>query len=436
MRVSPVVPWVACVLASLAGVSISAQLPSGCDVPGRLDAGALLEPRDGGLRRWPVPPFDAVVRRSDPVRRGDPDAGQRTTGLLARGASVRVLACRPDCEAKGAWAELEGVGWSPLSGLMLSEAEDGGAFEPEPEVFAYGVVQRRRISVFPSPDAGTKPLVRLSAPRTLALYPDVPDGGGGGFYRRAAGGYVRAGDVRLDRPSAFAGMADPPEGVAFVRRRVELTTLEGKRFKPRRWAKRQQALELLDVTRSRVATAEGAVPRDSVRIALRRERPKRVPDGAKWVHVDLEEQVLTAYEGDRLVYATLVSTGADDDERQTHEGLHRVWYKSRHDRMRGEDYHLEEVPYAMYFFRSEALHGTFWHDSFGTPRTHGCVNLSLTDAHWLFDWAPPAMAAAFHSLSPGNAGLDSLWVQVERARAPDEVWSRRPMSVGTDAGVE
>jgi lipoprotein-anchoring transpeptidase ErfK/SrfK len=130
--------------------------------------------------------------------------------------------------------------------------------------------------------------------------------------------------------------------------------------------------------------------------------------------VDLDEQVLTAYEGDSWVYATLVSTGRADTA--THTGLFQVWNKTIHELMAEENkYFVEEVPYTQYFHDGEALHGAFWHSSFGSAVTHGCVNLSLPDARWLFAWAPPALPSGWHSYVV-QRGTESLWVQVEHAK--------------------
>jgi lipoprotein-anchoring transpeptidase ErfK/SrfK len=130
--------------------------------------------------------------------------------------------------------------------------------------------------------------------------------------------------------------------------------------------------------------------------------------------VDLQEQVLTAYEGDTWVYATLVSTGKKDTA--THRGVFRVWNKTLHELMTEENqYFVEEVPYAQYFYDGEALHGAFWHSHFGQAVTHGCVNLSLPDARWLFFWAPPALPSGWHSYRV-VPGTESLWVVVEYAK--------------------
>jgi lipoprotein-anchoring transpeptidase ErfK/SrfK len=121
-------------------------------------------------------------------------------------------------------------------------------------------------------------------------------------------------------------------------------------------------------------------------------RPEGVGPQEKWIEVDLYEQTLAAYEGDQLVYATLVSSGLPFW--QTEQGLFRIWIKIKQRKMSGRDgfpdyYFLEDVPWTMYFNGSYALHGAYWHDRFGIKHSHGCVNLSLADAKWLFDWATP-----------------------------------------------
>jgi hypothetical protein len=102
-------------------------------------------------------------------------------------------------------------------------------------------------------------------------------------------------------------------------------------------------------------------------------------------------QTLAAYEGDRMVFATLVSTGLP--WWQTPEGLYRIWTKVRVGDMSGKApeggyvYYLQDVTWTMYFDRSYGLHAAYWHDGFGQPRSRGCVNLSPPDARWLFGWA-------------------------------------------------
>jgi lipoprotein-anchoring transpeptidase ErfK/SrfK len=118
------------------------------------------------------------------------------------------------------------------------------------------------------------------------------------------------------------------------------------------------------------------------------ERPAEV-DTERWVSIDLYEQVLIAYEGDQPVFATLISSGLP--RWPTYEGLFHIYYRRTREQMSwgtpGDDfYYLEEVPWTMYFDKGRALHGAYWHDGFGYRRSHGCVNMTITDAHWLYNW--------------------------------------------------
>lgn len=139
--------------------------------------------------------------------------------------------------------------------------------------------------------------------------------------------------------------------------------------------------------------------------AQRIEKPKDV--SGRWVAVDLYEQTLVAYEDDTPVYATLVSSGLP--QHATHEGLFKVWAKLERDGMSGATgapsaYALQSVPWVMYFDGGISLHGTYWHDLFGYRQSHGCVNLSISDAHYLFQW----MAGA----TPDQDGqiVNAVWV--------------------------
>jgi hypothetical protein len=119
-------------------------------------------------------------------------------------------------------------------------------------------------------------------------------------------------------------------------------------------------------------------------------RPSQVL--GKWISINLYEQTLAVYENDRLVYATLASTGIG--VWNTRPGLFQVYEKHDSTPMTGafaadasDYYSIEDVPWTMYFDQAIALHGAYWHDLFGYQQSHGCVNLSPKDAQWLFKWA-------------------------------------------------
>ena len=120
------------------------------------------------------------------------------------------------------------------------------------------------------------------------------------------------------------------------------------------------------------------------------ERPENV--SGRWVAVDLFEQSLVAYEGHRPVFATLISTGLAGTE--TNRGVFEVWARLERDGMSGATgapnaYALQSVPWVQYFDDSISLHGTYWHDTFGYRRSRGCVNLSISDARWVYDFFNP-----------------------------------------------
>ncbi len=117
-----------------------------------------------------------------------------------------------------------------------------------------------------------------------------------------------------------------------------------------------------------------------------------IPGGAasgKWIEVILSEQACIAWEGETAVRRMIVSTGTA--QYPTVTGTFRIYAKLRSQTMSGPGYYLPGVPHVMYFYHGFALHGAYWHNNFGTPMSHGCVNLSLPDAAWLFDWAEPSL---------------------------------------------
>jgi lipoprotein-anchoring transpeptidase ErfK/SrfK len=108
-------------------------------------------------------------------------------------------------------------------------------------------------------------------------------------------------------------------------------------------------------------------------------------NGERWIDVDLSEQFLTAYEGTTPVRQVTVSTGLPATP--TVVGQFRIYVKYESTLMTGDDYYLPNVPYTMYFYRGYGLHGTYWHNNFGRPMSHGCVNLPTPEAEWLYGFA-------------------------------------------------
>ena len=114
----------------------------------------------------------------------------------------------------------------------------------------------------------------------------------------------------------------------------------------------------------------------------------------RWIDVDLSAQRLDAFQGDQMLKSFDVSTGRKWTP--TVIGKYRIYVKYRHADMAGPGYYLPAVPFVMYFFKDYGLHGTYWHDNFGTPMSHGCVNLRTEDAAWLFRWASVGTTVNIH----------------------------------------
>jgi hypothetical protein len=127
----------------------------------------------------------------------------------------------------------------------------------------------------------------------------------------------------------------------------------------------------------------------------------------KWIEVDLSEQMLWAWEGDRLFLETKISSGLP--QTPTPQGVFNIWVKLRSTKMEGGKgryyYYLPNVPYVMFFQNEEVpgwkgygLHGTYWHNDFGRPRSHGCVNLPTEMAKQLYYWTSPVLPEGKNSV--------------------------------------
>jgi lipoprotein-anchoring transpeptidase ErfK/SrfK len=118
-------------------------------------------------------------------------------------------------------------------------------------------------------------------------------------------------------------------------------------------------------------------------------RPSSVGINERWISVNLTTQTLTAYEGNTPVRSTLISSGLPRTPTVT--GQFRIYLRYRSQDMNGYrlgyNYYLRDVPYVQYFYGNYGLHGTYWHNNFGRPMSHGCVNLPTPEAEWLFNWA-------------------------------------------------
>ncbi|MFZ5438695.1 MAG: L,D-transpeptidase family protein [Myxococcota bacterium] len=327
-----------------------------------------------------------------------PDAGA-PWATLAAGTRLEL-----DEVLDGGWARLD-AGYVRTASLRALDA--GEAPAPQP-AFVWGSAKSDAgvtVRARPAEDAAVTGLEPEG--RTLAFLERPPRPG---WLERPAGGFVAAAEVVLHRQvSTLRGEPAPTLPLAFVFRATTRSLPDGGAEPVAKFAR----FPLVALDGGSVEIDGGTLPRRDVRIVAARPAPPEL-DGGAWIDVDLTEQTLVAWDGARPVFATLVSAGTGAPQRTTPTGVFRVWLKARHERMHGDDYFVEEVPFIQYFRRGAAIHGVTWHDRFGQRMSHGCVNLSLADAAWLFDWSPPPMPAGWHDVYvERRPGTPTLLVRIE-----------------------
>lgn len=140
---------------------------------------------------------------------------------------------------------------------------------------------------------------------------------------------------------------------------------------------------------------EAATPiSEATTSAMSSSLPQAVANDERWIEINLTTQTLTAYAGAMPIQTFIVSTGTW--QYPTVTGEYRIYVKYAAADMAGPGYYLPAVPYVMYFYEGYGLHGTYWHNNFGTPMSHGCVNLRTDEAAWLFEWASVGTVVNVH----------------------------------------
>jgi hypothetical protein len=229
-------------------------------------------------------------------------------------------------------------------------------------------------------------------------YTDRFDNGDSTAYLTPSG-YVGSSDVSDYKPPLFHGEAfsrTPERPFGWVISGTFTLSQPGSEIYTEHWLGKFSLVQIYGVERVgewdwyRIGRDEWIDQRNVARVVPDATAPPGV-DTDRWISVNLYEQTVTAYEGGQLVYATMVSTGRNGA--WTKPGLFQVWAKLERDLMTGGIagepgfYYLQNVPWVLYFDKARALHGTYWHAKFGTTTSRGCVNLPMTDAHWIYDFA-------------------------------------------------
>lgn len=162
-------------------------------------------------------------------------------------------------------------------------------------------------------------------------------------------------------------------------------------------------------------TADGfwVSDREVSRLDPARRMPAWGKNGERWIDINITKQTLVAYDGTKPVFATLVSTGEaglgdPEKSKSTKRGIFRIDRKHLTATMSssevGEEFELNDIPFVQYFEGGYALHAAYWHDDFGVPKSHGCINLSPDDARRLFFWTEPRIPPDWHSVQRSLTG--------------------------------
>jgi hypothetical protein len=266
-------------------------------------------------------------------------------------------------------------------------------------------------------------LLGRSIPRSGAAFVSLFESGGRKFGLTGDMAVVPLDRYTKVEPSRFRGLplVDPVTlPVVFVRSRGATLFAGDPRLSGLRSERRLEFREAVPITGTRVTnggvsyleTKDGHWLADQslLRVDPPAVLPRFAAAGRTWIDVSIDHQTLVAYEGQKPVFVTLVSTGADGtgDPETTHSTVQGEFVlHTKHVSVTmdgdavGDEYDLRDVPYVQYFKEGYALHAAYWHDGFGTPRSHGCINLSPLDARWLFSWTAPSVPAAWHgAMSP------------------------------------
>lgn len=387
----------------------------------------------------PYPPEITSLRlRRSVTLRFAPDEEAKAVGVVAQDTRVRWtrVAKGPGC---GRWVELEPRGWVCDKHLEPSKKKPTGVELPKlkPDEIVpgtYGKIVAKGADAFKSPeDVRKKKPVRVIAEQVKVRKSDEVELDGKRYWRITTGELVEASKISVLEPSTFQGLWLNVEGapampVAWARSRKKpsgkVAVRDAPRGAPVRYLQPRTVVSVLETApdgRSyRIGEGEWVVAED-LHVARVTEPPPALESGERWLDVDLDEQVVVAYEGRTPVYATLVSTGSK--KWPTRTGIYRFWIKFAETDMSGQmgdeaPYSVATVPWTMFFAKGLAFHTAYWHDDFGERKSHGCVNLSPRDARTLYFWAGPDVPLGW-SMAHGIVEQPGSLVRIRSAEVPE-----------------
>ncbi len=388
-------------------------------------------PARSEARPWVDPgdvPLPSAARSVEILRKNEqlhayPDAHSARRGTTIRGAHLPLFGATHGPGCAGRWLSVGALAWVCSTDVKLSTTAPLAARSAAPR-FTDGLPYRY---YFVGPDgslgyarlAGAEegaPDAELEPGFALAIVETANKAPGDPFGLTTHGLWVPMRDLGAAQPSLFHGseLSGKLDLGWVVVDSAHLYEKPGGRRLRHAVRTRFEKIAVLDTQERhghrwfRVGDDEWMNDREA-RVPTQAPLPGGLHRGERWIDVDTKNQILTAYEGDKPVFATLVSTGKgrEGSELATPKGAFRIWVKLRStdmDNLQDEEasryYAIEDVPWVMFFKKGYGLHGTFWHHAFGHVKSHGCVNLTPLDAERLFYWSGPRLPAGWSAVLP------------------------------------
>jgi lipoprotein-anchoring transpeptidase ErfK/SrfK len=383
----------------------------------------------------------SVELRATTTLRKQPDAESDKVGVIRKGTHAPVRRALPGDRGCGRWIELEPRGWTCETGLVPSREAptvatvvsltDDDAERPLPVDGPYGTVNGKdTLAYTTSKDAGAGENGRALVGAHTVRSTGTVTVDGKKFWRTSQGDLIDASSISVLGPSKFKGIALTPGAPlpAWVRAKSDPRKPATTRATPAANGEALGSLAPRTIVTILEESADGRfvriddrawIARADLRAAKLAAPPAGIADDEKWFDVDLDEQVLVAYEGKQAVYATLVSTGRPGHTTPTL--MARVITKFQSTHMisnQGEKYSVADVPWTMFYDGGYAVHTSYWHDGFGGTRSHGCVNLAPRDAQLLYLWSSPDVPPGWTAVYGDEDHPGSL-VRVRSQAAPE-----------------
>jgi hypothetical protein len=411
------------------------------------------EPRAVAVPAEPLPtapatasdaPYDDAVRSVEflatTTLRKEPRSAAARIGVIRKGARARAIHAAPagnGCATR--WIQIAPRGWTCETAIDPSTEEPTAATpfslsepdDPDPGPVVpgvYGIVRGQDVQAYDTRADAEAGAGRVLSGAHSVRAVGVVDVAGVRYWRTSQGDLIAASSIVQISPSTFKGIALDGELPAWVRTRGDPHKPAKTRATPDPRGDVVGALaprtivtileESDDGRFARINDAEW-VARADLRVAALAAPPPGAGSDDRWFDIDLDDQILVAYEGERPVYATLVSTGKWRHE--TPAAIARV--ASKHERAhmvseKDEPYSVADVPWTMYYDGNFALHTSYWHDGFGAPRSHGCINLAPRDARLLFRWSSPDVPPGWIAVYADEDTPGSL-VRIHSHKVPD-----------------